>query len=50
MTLNKAIKELGKYYAKALNYEWVVNKTAWALFQVWKIADRDRKENEKNTD
>lgn len=48
MTIEKAIEEVGKYYAKALTMDWVKNKTAWALYQVWKIADMEdwRKENE----
>lgn len=40
MTLNKAIKTLTEEYEKAKRLEWVHNPLAYALYQVWKIADR----------
>ena len=47
MSIKKAIELLGKYYAKALTLAYVRKKTAWALYQVWKLADKE-KENETN--
>lgn len=47
MSIKKAIEELGRYYAKALTLDYVRNKVAWVLYQVWKIADKE-KENETN--
>lgn len=42
MTLNKVIKLLEFEYEKAKRLEWVQNPLAYALYQVWKIADREK--------
>lgn len=47
MTLNKAIKMLKEQYEKAKKLEWVHNPIAYALYHVWKEADRDGGRNEK---
>lgn len=47
MSIKKAIELVGIYYGKALTLDYVHNKVAWALYQVWKIADKE-KENETN--
>ena len=39
MTLEKAIEQLRITYEQAERLSWVQNKTAWALYQVWRIAD-----------
>ena len=39
MDLQKAIKLLGAEYEKATRLEYVYNPIAYALYQVWKIAD-----------
>ena len=41
MTLKKAIKCLETEYEKAKRLEWVHNPLAYALYQVWKMADRE---------
>lgn len=41
MTLQKAIKLLEAEYEKAKNLSFVRNKLAYALYQVWRIADRE---------
>ena len=43
MTLQKAIKLLEAEYEKAKNLSFVRNKLAYALYQVWRIADREDK-------
>lgn len=40
MTIEEAIKELEKEYENAKKNGWVQNPVAYALYQVWKIADR----------
>ena len=40
MTLGKAIKLLEREYEKAKGLDWVHNPIAYALFKVWKVADR----------
>ena len=42
MTLEEAIKLLNWYYERAKNMEYVQNPLAWALYQVWKEADKKR--------
>ena len=44
MTLKRAIKLLEEEYERACRLEWVHNPLAYALYQVWKIADAERKE------
>ena len=41
MTLDKAKKLLEKEYEKAKKLEFVKNPMAYALYQVWKKADRE---------
>ena len=40
MTLEQAIELLKKEYERAQNMEYVQKPLAWALFQVWKVADK----------
>ena len=42
MDIETAIKKLRDEYEKARNLEFVKNPTAYALYQVWKLADKDR--------
>ena len=42
MTLNKAKKLLEEEYEKAKKLEFVHNPMAYALYQVWRKADRER--------
>lgn len=42
MTLNKAKKLLEEEYEKAKNLKFVYNPMAYALYQVWRKADRER--------
>ena len=42
MTLQKAMRLLAVEYEKAKKLEWVHNPLAYALYQVWKMADRER--------
>ena len=46
MRLATAIKRLETEYEKAKRLEWVHNPLAYALYQVWKIADKDGENNE----
>ena len=43
MTIEKAIRELGKQYGIAKTLDYVRNPVAWALYQVWKMADAEDK-------
>ena len=40
MTLEKAIELLRSEYEYAKRQKWIKNPLAYALFQVWKIADK----------
>lgn len=40
MRLHTAIKLLEAEYEKAKKLEWVHNPLAYALYQVWKMADK----------
>ena len=40
MTIGIAVKLLRAKYEKAKRLEWVEKPLAYALYQVWKIADR----------
>lgn len=40
MTLRQAVNMLEKQYEKARNLDYVRNPLAYALYQVWKEADR----------
>jgi hypothetical protein len=46
MTLNTAVKRLEEEYEKAQRLPWVRNPLAYALYQVWKIANADVKERD----
>lgn len=41
MTLERAISMLEAEYEKAQKLSFVHNPIAWALFRVWKVADRE---------
>lgn len=43
LTLQKLIKTLEAEYAKASKLEHIRNPAAYALYQVWKLADRGGK-------
>lgn len=47
MTLEQAIELLNWQYEKAQNMEYVQNPLAWALHQVWKVADKEKRGNKK---
>lgn len=49
MTLDRAIKMLKDEYENALESEYVNKPLAYALFQVWKAADRAEK-NRRTSD
>lgn len=42
MTIDKAIKLLKEEYEKANFTEWVHNPIAYALYQVWKMANKEK--------
>jgi hypothetical protein len=42
MTLEKAIKMLKAEYGRAKTKLWIRNPLAYALYQVWKVADREQ--------
>lgn len=42
MTLEQAIELLKKEYERAKKMEYVQRPLAWALFQVWKKAERSK--------
>ena len=41
MTLEKAIQRLKEQVDYAASQRWIYNPVAWALYQVWKEADKD---------
>lgn len=43
MNIQKAIIELQKEYARAITLDFVHNPVAYALYKVWRKADRERK-------
>lgn len=45
MTLEKAVNLLIAEYEKALRLEFVRNPLAYALYHVWKMADRKGEDN-----
>ena len=47
MTIEEAKKLLDKEYERAQRLEYVINPLAFALYQVWKIADKKRKGERK---
>ena len=44
--LAKAIRTLEKEYERAKNLEWVHNPLAYALYKVWKMADKERSQTD----
>lgn len=42
MTLNEAVQMLETEYEKAKQQKWINNPLAYALYQVWKKADKKR--------
>ena len=40
MTLEQAIEMLKKQYEEAKTHEYIRNPIVWALYQVWRAADR----------
>ena len=47
MTLEKAMEQIRRYYAAALNLKHVRKPLAWALYQVWHEADKQGETAEK---
>lgn len=47
MTLEQAKELLDEEYERAKKLEYVNNPLAYALYQVWKKADKERSENGK---
>lgn len=45
MTLEKAVNLLIAEYERALRLEYVRNPLAYALYRVWKMADRKGEDN-----
>ena len=45
MTLEKAVNLLVAEYERALRLEYVRTPLAYALYRVWKMADREGKDN-----
>ena len=43
MTLEKAIKLIEAEYERAKKLEYIKKPLAYALYQVWKIADREKR-------
>lgn len=46
MPLESAIRRLRRECEAAVKYEWVRNPVAYALYQVWKQADGEKKDDE----
>ena len=46
MTLEKAVNSLIAEYERALRLEYVRNPLAYALYHVWKMADREGENND----
>ena len=44
MTLTKALNMIEKEYERAKGLEYVRNPLAYALYKVWKVADRQNEE------
>lgn len=45
MTIEEAIEMLRKEHERAKGLEFVHNPLAWALYRVWKVADRQKQED-----
>jgi len=45
MTLEKAVNSLFAEYERALQLKFVRNPLAYALYRVWKMADREGEDN-----
>lgn len=50
MNIDKAIKLLQEYYEKGQTLQYVRDPLAWALYQVWKIADSKARSSERYYD
>lgn len=42
MTIEKAKREIEKYYIRATKMKHIHNPIAWALYQVWRMADIEK--------
>lgn len=42
MSIDEAIIDLEQFYEEAKNREFIRNPLAWALYQTWKKADREK--------
>ena len=47
MTIDRAVERLNEMYMLAKEVKWIMDPVAYALFQVWKEADRDRKDGKQ---
>lgn len=48
MTLEEALEKVKQEYERAKGLDFVYNPLAWALYRVWKQADRENpKENKR---
>ena len=45
MTLEEAKELLDEEYERAKRLDYVINPLAYALYQVWKKADKERRKN-----
>lgn len=50
MTLDNAIERLKAVYENATKSSYVQSPLAYALYKVWEMADRERRENKQPTD
>lgn len=48
MTLERAIELLRFEYSKAKQQEWIKNPLAYAIYQVWKTADKKTRRNKND--
>lgn len=47
MTVEDAIEILRTEYEKAKKQKWIINPLAYALYQVWKKADKQKRSDTK---
>lgn len=50
MTIEKALRLLRREYEIAKNLKMVKNPVAYALYNVWKVADRERRDDNGKAD
>lgn len=50
MTLEKAIIQLVREYDKALQIQHIKKPVAYALYKVWRIADEEKKTNDRGAE